>query len=186
MIESGEKKEEYRNVTEYWGKRLINHQYDYVCFHKGYTNITMTFEILGVECNYSNKTEWGAEHGIRYFIIKLGKRFFNVERRFIIRNPETGACIKAAEYPKENEKYAAYIATKETKDKVFKVFPKSLKLLESAGTGLIIKADCVEDKLEILTLNGEPYKTMYNGCISSYETLPFCGILYKIEFDWMN
>jgi hypothetical protein len=43
MQERGEKTEEYRELTEYWRKRLIDQEtlrvkpYTHVCFHYGYT-----------------------------------------------------------------------------------------------------------------------------------------------------
>ena len=50
--------------------------YKNVCFHLGYTNTTMTFEIesikikIGEECNQ----DWGAERNKYYFVIRLGER----------------------------------------------------------------------------------------------------------------
>ena len=98
MIERGEKKEEYRAFTEYWVKRILvlteqgqmkvhffRHldeeeiveykDFDAICFHKGYTNTTMTFENDGIEINYGRE-EWGAEPDKLYFVIKLGKRIW--------------------------------------------------------------------------------------------------------------
>lgn len=76
MIESGEKKEEYREIKPYWEKRLrkpnlsdfIN--YDTVTFHLGYTNRTMSFKIKGIVIA-EGKSEWGAEPGKEYFIIRI-------------------------------------------------------------------------------------------------------------------
>lgn len=107
MIESGEKKEEYREIKQYWVNRLLNvrrdfaydfgaysdcvsmlgtetehamnamdavyRDYDCVCFHKGYSSTTMTFEINGIGIGYG-RTEWGAPTGRPVFIIKLGDR----------------------------------------------------------------------------------------------------------------
>ena len=102
MIASGEKKEEYRDLSAYWIKRLcftrIDNPYvycvmekccmecfneagedycafpfDVVTFHLGYTNTTMTFENNGIEINYGCE-DWGAEPDKLYFVIKLGKR----------------------------------------------------------------------------------------------------------------
>lgn len=108
MIASGEKTEEYRDLTPYWCNRLIQKygigywneecatypkdklskeyinqwkeelkfegytHYDAVCFHRGYTNITMSFkyEYLYID---KGKEEWGAPKE-PVFIIKLGKR----------------------------------------------------------------------------------------------------------------
>ena len=46
--------------------------YKYVCFHKGYTANTMTFEIERISVG-KGKPEWGAPEE-EVFIIKLGKR----------------------------------------------------------------------------------------------------------------
>lgn len=89
LILSGEKKEEYRDITEYWIKRLfVNHreyftllkkgsqslQFTHICFQHGYANDAPRFEI---ECKgikiATGKKKWGAEKGKKYFVIKLGK-----------------------------------------------------------------------------------------------------------------
>lgn len=89
MIASGEKKEEYREVKQYWMKRLIEDvaedeegdtcchvfyvDYDRVCFHKGYTSTTMTFAVESIDTG-RGKPEWGAPADRDVFIIKLGER----------------------------------------------------------------------------------------------------------------
>lgn len=102
LIESGEKKEEYRDLSAYWIKRLcftrIDNPYVYcvmekccidcfkdagedycafpfdaVTFHLGYTKTTMTFEIEEISIG-KGREEWGAEPDKLYFVIKLGKR----------------------------------------------------------------------------------------------------------------
>lgn len=106
LIESGIKKEEYREITPYWSNRLMglgieywksvfSHNtvdnmaetfngvsrlmfnygytdYDAVCFHRGYTNTTITFEYDELTIG-KGKPEWGATEKST-FIIKLGKR----------------------------------------------------------------------------------------------------------------
>lgn len=76
MIESGEKKEEYREIKPFWQKRLqmpnlfdLVH-YDTVTFHYGYSNRTMTFKIKDIVIA-EGKSEWGAEPGKKYFVIKI-------------------------------------------------------------------------------------------------------------------
>lgn len=96
MIESGEKKEEYRNA-DYWCSRIIDQNanegflandngrtfvigrlmpvHKAVCFHRGYTNTTMTFRIEGL--NYGKPNPLWCEPGDAkkdFLIIKLGKR----------------------------------------------------------------------------------------------------------------
>lgn len=72
MIDRGEKKEEYRENTSYWMKR-IGKLHDAVCFHKGYTNTTMTFAIEGKSYGYGNP-EWGAPKDRKVLKIQLGER----------------------------------------------------------------------------------------------------------------
>lgn len=95
MIASGEKKEEYREASDYWNIRLCGYKitgfcafcnapdcnfppnkpskrYDTVCFHRGYTNITMLFELESIKFGHG-KPEWGAPE-YEVFILKLGKR----------------------------------------------------------------------------------------------------------------
>lgn len=113
MIDSGEKKEEYREIKAYWCNRILYHTtlgvkeywedvlakareliaenpkcfnlpnllirnygtrgYTHVRFRRGYTCQDMLFEIDSIEINTGN-SEWGAEDGVEYFVIKLGKR----------------------------------------------------------------------------------------------------------------
>ena len=84
MIESGEKKEEYRELKSYWFKRLteehgeasefveIKH-FDKVKFVYGYTKRSMIFKIDDITISTGN-VEWGAEEGKKYFVIKIGER----------------------------------------------------------------------------------------------------------------
>lgn len=93
MIESGEKKEEYREIKPYWIKRLTElkttilpfsmrnryqpipfKKYDYVRFRYGYTNRTMEFKIEDITWG-QGKEEWGAPSNA-VFIIKLGERIW--------------------------------------------------------------------------------------------------------------
>ena len=114
MIASGIKKAEYRDVTLYWAKRLLDvglrrllkrndivgwyitdkrylgdlnswlrlmieqkdfafRNFENVCFHLGYTNTIMTFQILSISIGIG-KNEWGTEPNKEYFVIKLGER----------------------------------------------------------------------------------------------------------------
>lgn len=94
MILSGEKKEEYREIKEYWSKRLVSTSYSAVTFKgvmelalpndffKHFTHIEFTngyganmprilIECKGIKKGYG-ETKWGAVEDIEYFIIKLG------------------------------------------------------------------------------------------------------------------
>lgn len=73
MIESGEKTEEYREIKEYWLKRLAEKRFNRVQFSYGYTKRTMSFLCEGIEIGTGNP-EWGPEPGKEYFVIKLGRR----------------------------------------------------------------------------------------------------------------
>ena len=67
-----------------WIREHLDHRADIqfrpfekVCFHLGYTNTTMTFNIVEISMGIgteSCKEEWGAEPNKHYFIIKLGER----------------------------------------------------------------------------------------------------------------
>ena len=78
MIESGVKKEEYRVFNDFWKKRILDKNYTHVQFALGYPkkgdfSKRMTFEINGIEHREGNE-EWGAENGVKYIVIKIGKR----------------------------------------------------------------------------------------------------------------
>lgn len=73
MIESGIKKEEYREVKPYWEKRLTpSSRYDTVVFHYGYTKRCLCFVIDDIHKGTGNPA-WGAEDGKGYFVIGIGK-----------------------------------------------------------------------------------------------------------------
>lgn len=88
MILSGEKKEEYREIKTYWAKRFLitirqdgtlpksNYifKYDTVTFKNGYASNApeMVIEINGYKVDEGN-VDWGAEPGVKYFVIPLGK-----------------------------------------------------------------------------------------------------------------
>ena len=94
MIASGEKTEEYRETKKYWIKRIIGvstpslpvlaliarqiskqSKFERVCFHRGYTNRTMIFEIKGITVGIGKAT-WGAPIDKEVIIIKLGVRIY--------------------------------------------------------------------------------------------------------------
>ena len=99
MILSGEKKEEYRSITQYWADRLvlmvrisstINYdrcdrlvagdyekvfweEFDTITFSNGYAKDRDQFviELKGIEIKEGNPA-WGAEQGTKYFCLQLG------------------------------------------------------------------------------------------------------------------
>ncbi len=79
MIDSGEKKEEYREINQYWEDRLgedANGKFhDVVEFRNGYQKEArrMRFIIEDITNDYG-KIEWGADPDKVYFVIKLGER----------------------------------------------------------------------------------------------------------------
>jgi hypothetical protein len=72
MIESGEKKEEYRDYTNYWHKRLVNKDYTHILFINGYRKDSrrMIKEIDTTDINFGNEA-WGAEKDRIYYIFKF-------------------------------------------------------------------------------------------------------------------
>ena len=90
MIESGVKKEEYREIKPYWSKRLVGHEtplfshrygyqqanvkdYPHVRFRYGNTKRTMLFKIEEIVIGRGSP-EWGAPTDKDVFIIKFGER----------------------------------------------------------------------------------------------------------------
>ena len=49
LIKSGDKKHEYREIKEYWSRRLFAKPYSHVRFRRGYTRENMLFELTGIE-----------------------------------------------------------------------------------------------------------------------------------------
>ena len=76
MIESGIKREEYREIKPYWEIRLAHKKFDAVCFQNGYSKDArrMTWE---VDCIVQSLgyPEWGAPEKQKVFVISLGKEF---------------------------------------------------------------------------------------------------------------
>lgn len=50
QIKAGTKKEEYREITEYWRKRLEGREYDYIIFQAGYRKNAPRLKV--VWCGY--------------------------------------------------------------------------------------------------------------------------------------
>lgn len=83
MIASGEKKEEYREIKDYWIKRLKDRslnepfhafkEFDKIIFKNGYSKNapTLVVEYKGIKIGKGNP-EWGAKDEV-CFCIKLGR-----------------------------------------------------------------------------------------------------------------
>jgi hypothetical protein len=87
LIEQGIKTEEYREIKDYWVKRIVDKVVDTetttkvyfkhftkIEFTNGYNKNSpqITMECLGIDTGTGN-TEWGAIPNETYFIIKLGR-----------------------------------------------------------------------------------------------------------------
>lgn len=73
MIASGVKREEYREIKDYWINRLRDTEYDAIHFRNGYSKgcPAMLIELIGIrEC--VGRKEWGAPDE-PVFILSLGK-----------------------------------------------------------------------------------------------------------------
>ena len=85
MIESGEKKEEYREMSLYWCRifrvdikiKKVWYSPDdvIICFSNRYTKNRrqMFIKCTGLKVDYG-KEEWGAENGQYYFVLSLGSK----------------------------------------------------------------------------------------------------------------
>lgn len=87
MIASGEKKEEYREITPYWKRRLEETYYEtesdclvdafkkFNCirFVNGYSvnSPSILVEFKNISIDYG-KVKWGAEYATKYYCIHLG------------------------------------------------------------------------------------------------------------------
>lgn len=98
MIKSGQKTEEYREMKQYWDDRLLIKSkfqpepgrigydgfkvFDAVEFRNGYSKNAPRFmvEFIGTSIDKGN-TQWGAEPGKIYWVIKLGKRINASEQK---------------------------------------------------------------------------------------------------------
>lgn len=98
MIESGEKTEEYREITQYWIIRLLTDfspdptqnpirlnggsykaiEFDQVQLFNG-CYFSERLDNFKIECKGisvgTGRHEWGAASGANYFVIKLGKKY---------------------------------------------------------------------------------------------------------------
>lgn len=82
MILNGEKKEEYRELSDYWKKRLTTpspiygikyKEFDTITFSNGYAKDRDQFTIEHKATRkWWGRTDWGAEPYKQYFVIHLG------------------------------------------------------------------------------------------------------------------
>lgn len=77
-IASGERTEDYREVTPYYDKifkDITNN--DFVCFHRGKCDGRKIFRIKSISIG-EGKEEWGAEKGKQYYVIEIGEEVKDV------------------------------------------------------------------------------------------------------------
>lgn len=77
MIASGTKKEEYREIKEYWISRLEGKSFTHVIFRNGYAKNApeMMMELRWLKKG-SGREEWGANSGVIYYVLGLGKMIY--------------------------------------------------------------------------------------------------------------
>lgn len=84
MILSGEKTEDYREITPYWNVRILGKKFDAVLIRNGYKKdapeILVELQKIVMRCGCE---EWGAKKNIKYHVVKLGKilKVKNVSKR---------------------------------------------------------------------------------------------------------
>ena len=77
MILSGEKGEEYRTRKPYWEKRFLKYfgqtmdERKRIIFRNGYGNDKPQFTALCSLSEGYGREEWGAEKGIKYYVLKI-------------------------------------------------------------------------------------------------------------------
>lgn len=104
----------------------------------------------------------------------------------ILRNPENGNCIVVIpREPLYKEEHTEYVSSKETKENILKVFPKSAVLLDIINERRVVKkSDCVEEKIEVLGSNGEQAKTIFDAFVSNIEPIDTNLMALEIKYDW--
>lgn len=71
-IRSGKKTNEYRLVTSYWIKKLVNREYSHIIFQLGYSKKNrITVEYLGYDLT-TIKHEFFGNEDVSVFALKLG------------------------------------------------------------------------------------------------------------------
>lgn len=74
MILSGEKKEEYREIKDYWTNRLKDKDFDFISFRNGYSKNapTMLVELKRKQLGLGH-IGWGAPNDACVWILSLGE-----------------------------------------------------------------------------------------------------------------
>lgn len=74
MVQSGEKREEYRDLTPFWKKRIIDAKFDTVTFSNGYstTRPQIVFAVRYISIG-RGREEWGADLSTDQIILHLGR-----------------------------------------------------------------------------------------------------------------
>lgn len=74
MILTGEKKEEYRTIGDYWRKRLLTDKVDRIKLINGYGHNRpyLIVELRNIRKG-TGKEEWGAVPVVEYYVLELGE-----------------------------------------------------------------------------------------------------------------
>lgn len=91
MIKSGEKKEEYRDISKHWTSRLANSNFFPMIIYKDFDTVTFTngyakdaprfvIKFKGITQDFGN-LNWGADKNKEYFVIKLGEIIQSKDQR---------------------------------------------------------------------------------------------------------
>jgi hypothetical protein len=75
LVESGKKREEYRDITPYYNSRFINKEYEYVVFINGYHTKAkrMCWSIKSIDYGLG-KTRYQGDPYTPFWVIKLGEK----------------------------------------------------------------------------------------------------------------
>lgn len=153
MIQSGEKKEEYREIKPYYTSRLANlFEVDRdrlgklltddgciarirVLFRHGYSKASPSFT---AECSLkigTGRQEWGAEPGKEYYVFTIltidGTEIWNEDAREREIAERVISQFKKAQPPRND-------AARQAKDSLEDFFTRNRKVLLSAGAGMYV------------------------------------------------
>lgn len=113
LIQSGEKKEEYREIKDHWKRGLRDKEtgelrkFDAVRFYNGayFSEDLPNFEIecKGIRIG-EGRPEWGAQPGVEYFIIQLGEIRTNGNRTEAAPQPDDSPKEQPTGVPEETGK----------------------------------------------------------------------------------
>jgi hypothetical protein len=73
QIKSGQKKEEYRSVTEYWKKRIVGREYSHIIFQVGYSKTAERMKVVynGYHERFLTHAHFGNKE-VKVYALRLG------------------------------------------------------------------------------------------------------------------